>query len=87
MPPTGEILHIREHDSIRQAMLCEVALWNLWAGRIGYDRVMGGRWNMPGDMPYPPKEWTSVRELTESMSEMSVCPKFHADENEESAST
>ena len=86
-PPTGEILHIREHDTYREAMLCEVSLWNLWAGKIGFDRVRGGRWNCPGPLPYPPREWRSVTELTESMSELSVCPKFHADENESLSST
>ena len=86
-PPTGEVLHIREHDTYREAMLCEVALWNLWAGKIGFDRTRGGRFNMSGPMPYPPKEWTSVTELTESMSELSVCPKFHADEDESVSST
>ena len=54
---TGEILHIREHDTAREALLAEVALWNLWAGKIGYDRVRGGRWNMPGAMPFPPHTW------------------------------
>ena len=41
-PPTGEVLHIREHDTYREAMLCEVALWNLWAGKVGSDRTRGG---------------------------------------------
>ena len=73
-PPTGEILHIREHDSIREALLAEVALWNLWAGKIGYDRVRGGRWNMPGPMPFPPRECARCDEY--------VCPIFHETENE-----
>ena len=73
-PPTGEILHIREHDSIREALLAEVALWNLWAGKTGYDRVRGGRWNMPGPMPFPPREWARSDEYG--------CPIFHETENE-----
>ena len=58
-PPTGEILHIREHATAREALLCEVALWNLWAGKLGDpDKVRGARWNMEGPMPFHPRSWT-----------------------------
>ncbi len=53
--PTGEILYIKEHSSKREALLCEVALWNLWAGKLGHDSVRGGRWDMPGPMPRVPR--------------------------------
>ena len=82
-PPTGELLHIREHESAREAMLAEVALWSLWAGKLGHDRVRGGRWNMATPMPFPPRE---IRELERGMSALSVtpgtCPEFHEETNE-----
>ena len=43
-PPTGEILHIREHETAREAMLAEVALWSLWAGKIGHNGKAGTYW-------------------------------------------
>ena len=64
-------------------MLAEVALWSLWAGKLGHDRVRGGRWNMGKPMPFPPRE---IRELERGLSVLSVtpgsCPEFHEDENE-----
>ena len=82
-PPTGELLHIREHETSREAMLAEVALWSLWAGKLGHDRVRGGRWNMGTPMPFPPRE---IRELERGLSALSVtpgtCPEFHEQENE-----
>ncbi len=32
-PPTGEILHIKEHETVREALLCELGLWSLFAGK------------------------------------------------------
>ena len=58
-PPTGEILHIKEHETAREALLCEGALWNLWAGKLGPERVRGGRWNQCGPFRFLPKEWTA----------------------------
>ena len=82
-PVTGEILHIREHETAREAMLAEVALWSLWAGKIGHDRVRGGRWNMGTPMPFAPRE---IRELERGLSALSVtpgsCPEFHEEKNE-----
>ena len=77
-PPTGEILHIREHDTAREALLAEVALWNLWAGKIGYDRVRGARWNMPGPMPFAPREWRKKCEAQADFrdDEKEECPDF-----------
>ena len=72
-PPTGEILHIREHVTLREAMLAEVGLWSLWAGKIGHQKVRGGRWNMPGDMPRTPRE---IRELQREFAS-GTCPEFH----------
>ena len=45
-------------------MLAEVALWSLWASKLGHDRVRGGRWNMGIWMPFPPRE---IRELERRM--------------------
>ena len=87
-PPTGELLHIREHETAREAMLAEVALWSLWAGKIGHQRVRGGRWNMGGQMPFPPRE---IRELERSLASLSVspgtCPEFHEEDKEPDAAT
>ena len=82
-PPTGELLHIREHETAREAMLAEVALWSLYAGKLGHDRVRGGRWNMGRPMPFPPRE---IRELERRVAALSVTPgsclEVHDDENE-----
>ena len=72
-PPTGEILHIREHETLREAMLAEVGLWSLWAAKIGHQKVRGGRWNMPGEMPRTPRE---IREIQREIASVS-CPDFH----------
>ena len=95
-PPTGEILHIREHDTAREAMLAEVALWSLWAGKLGHQRVRGGRWNMPGLMPHVPRDQKAVarnrwddaeqEEVSMALSLLQLapatCPEFHEEEKE-----
>ena len=76
-PPTGEILHIRQHDTAREALLAEVALWNLWAGKIGYDRVRGARWDMPGPMPFAPREWKKRSDAqADFRDDEKECPDF-----------
>ena len=52
--PTGQIWHLQLHDTMLAAMCAEVALWNLWAGKVGYQRVRGGRYNMTTPMWPPP---------------------------------
>ena len=42
-PPTGEILHIREHATAREALLCEVALG---AGLLDWRETC---WGLSGD--------------------------------------
>ena len=41
-PPTGELLHIREHDTAREALMAEVALANLWMGKLGPEKLLPG---------------------------------------------
>ena len=61
-PPTGEILHIREHATAREALLAEVALSNLWMGLLGPNGSRGGRWNFAGRFgeggTFLPRAWT-----------------------------
>ena len=53
-----EILSCVICSSIQQAMVLEVANWNMWAGKLrDYDRVRGGRFNLVGPLPYPPRGW------------------------------
>ena len=53
-----EILAVKIHESEQEAILCEVANWNLWAGRLNDpDRVRGGRLNMTEKLPYLPRGW------------------------------
>ncbi len=60
-PPThtGEILHIKEHATAREALLCELALSNLWMGKLGPERVRGARFDQAGPFGFMPKEWTA----------------------------
>ena len=43
------------HSSEAEAVLCEVATYNLWLGKVGPDRVRGGRINCTGPLKYPPR--------------------------------
>ena len=53
-----EILAVKIHESEQEAILCEVANWNHWAGRLqDPDRVRGGRLNMTEKLPYSPRGW------------------------------
>ena len=47
-----ESFHV--YETSREAMLAEIALCSLWAGKLGHDRVRGGQWNMGTPMPFPP---------------------------------
>ena len=61
-PPT-EILSVKLHETEEEAVLAECANFNLWAGKLGsYDRVRGGRLNMAGPAPYPPRGWPRNQE-------------------------
>ena len=53
-----ELLSVRIHETEEEAILMECANFNLWAGKLGDPgRVRGGRINMPGPIPYPPRGW------------------------------
>ena len=53
-----EILAVKIHENEQEAILCEVANWNLWAGRLNDpDRVRGGRLNMAEKLPFLPRGW------------------------------
>ena len=55
-PPT-ELLSLRIHESMEEAVVCETANYNLWAGKLGdHTRVRGGRMNGI-NMPFPPRGW------------------------------
>ena len=42
----------------KRAIVAEVALWNLWAGKLKDPQVVrGGRINAAGKIPYPPRGW------------------------------
>ena len=73
-PPT-ELLSLRLHESMEEAVVAETALYNLWAGKLGdHNRARGGRMNGI-NMPYPPRGWPRGKE--------SIAKK----ENEESTNT
>ena len=56
--PPQEILSVKIHETIAEALAMECANFNLWAGKLGDPgRVRGGRINMPGPIPYPPRGW------------------------------
>ena len=53
-----EILSVKIHETEQEAILCEVANWNLWAVKLNnFNRVRGGRLNMMEKLPYPPRGW------------------------------
>ena len=55
-PPT-ELLSLRIHETMEEAVVCETANYNLWAGKLGdHERVRGGRMNGI-NMPFPPRGW------------------------------
>ena len=55
--PPVELLSLRLHESMEEAVVCETANYNLWAGKLGdHNRVRGGRMNGI-NMPYPPRGW------------------------------
>ena len=55
--PPVELLSLRIHESMEEAVVCETANYNLWAGKLGdHNRVRGGRMNGI-NMPYPPRGW------------------------------
>ena len=45
------------HQTEAEAVLAEVASYNLWLARVGPERVRGGRVNCPGPLRYPPRGW------------------------------
>ena len=55
--PPIELLSLRLHESMEEAVVAECACYNLWAGKLGdHNRVRGGRMNGV-HMPYPPRGW------------------------------
>ena len=61
-PPT-QLLSVCQHSSEAEAVLAECANYNLWAGILrDPDSVRGGRINMCGKMPYPPRGWPRQKE-------------------------
>ena len=55
--PPVELLSLRIHETMEEAVVCETANYNLWAGKLGdHERVRGGRMNGI-NMPYPPRGW------------------------------
>ena len=60
--PTGQIWHLQLHDTMLAAMCAEVALWNLWAGKLkNFNRCRGGRLNGVEPLRYPPRGWREPR--------------------------
>ena len=55
--PPVELLSVRIHETVEEAVLCECMSYNLWAGKLGdHKRVRGGRMNGL-EMPFPPRGW------------------------------
>jgi len=55
--PPVELLSLRIHETMEEAVVCETANYNLWSGKLGdHERVRGGRMNGI-NMPYPPRGW------------------------------
>ena len=59
--PPDEILSLTVHETLEATMCAEVANANLWYGKLrDYRRVKGGRLNMVGDPPYPPRGYAQA---------------------------
>ena len=66
--PPVQLLSVCQHSSEAEAVLAECANYNLWAGILrDPDRVRGGRINMGGKMPYPPRGWPRQKENLNSI--------------------
>ena len=56
--PPDELLTLKIHETVQEAMAAECANFNLWAGRLkDYDRVRGGRLNCTCPLKYKPRGW------------------------------
>ena len=56
--PVIDLISVRVHSNEQEALVAEVMLWNLWAGKLkDPQRVRGGRLNMAGPMPHLPRGW------------------------------
>ena len=56
--PTNEIMTIRIHETMEEAMAVVCANWNLWAGRLkDFDAVRGARLNGCDPLKLPPRGW------------------------------
>ena len=65
--PVTDLLSVRVHENEQEAIVAEVALWNLWAGKLkDPQRVRGGRINCPGPMPYLPRGWPREKKKEEN---------------------
>ena len=58
-----ELLSVKIHQSAEEAILMEVANWNLWAAKLNNpNRVRGGRLNLVEDLPFLPRGWPREKE-------------------------
>ena len=56
--PVIDLISVRVHSNEQEALVAEVMLWNLWAGKLkDPQRVRGGRINMAGPMLHLPRGW------------------------------
>ena len=75
--PVIDLLSVRVHENEQEAIVAEVALWNLWAGKLKDPQVVrGGRINAAGKIPYPPRGWPREKKKP---------AKEEKEENEQSA--
>ena len=59
--PPEELIGLTVHETLEAAVIAEVANCNLYHGRRGnYFQTEGGRLNMVGDPPYPPRGWKNL---------------------------
>ena len=52
-----ELMSVCLHDTEAEAMLAEVASYNLWLAKVGPEPVRGGRNNGAGPLKYLPRGW------------------------------
>ena len=61
--PPPEILSVKIHETVAEALAMECANFNLWAGKLkDYDKVRGGRLNGVEPLRQPIRGWNVQRE-------------------------
>ena len=61
--PPEEILSVKIHESVAEALAMECANFNLWCGKLkDYDKVRGGRLNGTDPLKHAIRGWNVQRE-------------------------